>query len=193
MPLKIVLFTVVCLVFFTGILMAQPGKEGRYFTRGAQISFTSNSPLEKIEASTNSGNCVLDLGTGKLEAAVLINSFNFKKALMQEHFNENYMESSKYPKAVFKGEITNLSEVNFKKDGSYTVKAKGIMDMHGVKKEMTSEGTLTISGKELKIINSSFIIKCADYDIKIPSVVADKVAKEVKVKFSADLQLLAGK
>lgn len=167
--------------------------QGKFYAKTAIVSFNASTPLEDIDAQTNTGTIILDTQTGKLESSVLIKAFQFKRALMQEHFNENYMESSKYPKAVFKGEITNLSEVNFKKDGSYTVKAKGIMDMHGVKKEMTSEGTLTISGKELKIINSSFIIKCADYDIKIPSVVADKVAKEVKVKFSADLQLLAGK
>ncbi|MFN7119758.1 MAG: YceI family protein, partial [Saprospiraceae bacterium] len=96
------------------------------------------------------------------------------------------------PKAIFKGEITNLSDVNFKKDGTYKVKVKGTMDMHGVKKETTSDGTLTVAGKNVKV-NSDFIIKPADYDIKIPSVVADKIAKEVKVKFTAELQALAGK
>lgn len=181
------IFVIMAITIFT--LNAQD----KYYSKKAIVSFNASTSMEDIDAQTNTGTIILDTKTGKLESSVLVSAFQFKRALMQEHFNENYMESSKFPKAVFKGEITNLSEVNFKKDGTYTLKVKGIMDMHGVKKEVTTDGTLTVAGKDLKLVSSNFIIKCADYDIKIPSVVADKVAKEVKVKLSADLQLLAGK
>lgn len=166
--------------------------QGKFFSKTALVSFNASTAVEDIDAQTNTGTIVLDAQTGKLETAVLVKAFQFKRALMQEHFNENYMESSKYPKAVFKGELTNLSDVNFKKDGTYKVKVKGTMEMHGVKKEVTTNGTLTVAGKNLKV-NSDFIIVCADYNIKIPSVVADKIAKEIKVTFNTELQPLAAK
>ncbi|MDX1940200.1 MAG: YceI family protein [Saprospiraceae bacterium] len=166
--------------------------QGKFYSKTAMVSFNASTPLEDIDAQTNTGTIVLDTETGKLESSVLVKAFQFKRALMQEHFNENYMESSKYPKAVFKGEITNLSEVNFKKDGDYKVKVKGTMEMHGVKKEIMTNGILNVAGKNLKV-NADFIVACADYEIKIPSVVADKVAKEVKVTVNTALQALAGK
>lgn len=187
MPLKIVLFTVVCLMFFTGILMAQPGKEGRYFTRGAQISFTSNSPLEKIEASTNSGNCVLDLGTGKLEAAVLINSFNFKKALMQEHFNENYMESAKFPKAVFKGILSSPRELNLGKEGTYKTMLKGEMTIHGVSRALETEVVFRVGDGKI-FAETEFDVTVADYNISIPALMRDNIAKVVRLKVRSELQ-----
>lgn len=166
--------------------------QGKFFAKTALVHFNASTPLEDIDAQTNTGTIVLDTQTGKLESSVLIKAFQFKRALMQEHFNENYMESSKYPKAVFKGEITNLSDVNLKKDGTYKVKVKGTMDMHGVKKDIDTDGTLTVAGDKLKV-NADFMVACADYDIKIPSVVADKIAKDIKVNFNTELQPLGGK
>jgi polyisoprenoid-binding protein YceI len=163
--------------------------QGKFFSKTALVSFHAGTSLEDIDAQTNTGTIVLDAQTGKLETAVLIKAFQFKRALMQEHFNENYLESSKFPKATFKGAIENLSEVNFKKDGAYKVKVKGTMELHGVKKEVTNNGILTVAGKNVKV-NSDFIIVCADYDIKIPGVVSDKIAKEVKVNFSGEMQPL---
>lgn len=163
--------------------------QGKYYSKTAMVEFNAGTPLEDIDAQTNTGTIVFDAQSGRLESSVLIKAFQFKRALMQEHFNENYLESSKYPKAVFKGEITNLSDVNFSKDGTYKVKVKGTMDLHGVKKDMMTDGTMTVAGKMLKV-NADFMITCADYDIKIPSVVADKIAKEVKVTINTDLQPL---
>jgi hypothetical protein len=87
----------------------------KYFTKTGTISFFSETPMEKIEAQTKSANCVLDASTGKLEFAVLIKSFQFEKALMQEHFNENYMESTKFPKSTFKGQLDNFSSIDLSK------------------------------------------------------------------------------
>src|SRR5688500_15395398 len=88
----------------------------KYFSKTGKISFHSDTPMEKIEAHNTTASTVLDIGTGSLEWAVLIQGFKFEKALMQEHFNENYMESTEFPKAKFKGKIDNISSVNFKKD-----------------------------------------------------------------------------
>ncbi|MEK7253941.1 MAG: YceI family protein, partial [Bacteroidota bacterium] len=99
------------LLFFAQGIQAQ-----KYFTREGKITFVSDAAMEKIEAVTNSATSVIDMATGAVEFAVLIKGFQFKKALMQEHFNENYMESSKFPKATFKGKIDNFSSVNLKKD-----------------------------------------------------------------------------
>lgn len=189
MHLKPVVFLTANLMFFNVALMAQSGMAGRYFTRGANISFFSNSPLEKIEASTNSGNCVLDLGSGKLEAAVLINSFNFKKALMQEHFNENYMESAKFPKAVFKGTLPNPRELNLGKDGTYKTLLKGEMTIHGVTRSMETEVTFRVGDGKI-FAETEFDVTVADYNISIPALMRDNIAKIVRLKVKTELQEL---
>lgn len=158
----------------------------RYFTRDAKVQFNSDAPMEKIEAVNKSGTAVIDTKTGKMEWKVLIKGFLFEKALMQEHFNENYMESGKYPNAIFKGELTDLSGVHFDKDGTYKVKAKGTIEIHGVKKDIEVPGTIIVSGGSVRI-NANFILACADFNIQIPGVVRDKIAKEVAIKIDAAL------
>jgi polyisoprenoid-binding protein YceI len=152
----------------------------KYFTRNGKVSFYSKAPLENIEAHNKSASSVIDGATGKMEMAVLIKGFEFEKALMQEHFNENYMESSKYPKAVFKGQIKDASKVNFTKDGTYNVNVAGVMDLHGVKKDMTATGTITVKSGAVSA-RSEFNILLEDFKIKIPGVVKDKVSKSVKI------------
>lgn len=161
----------------------------KYFTRNGEIYFLSDASLEKIEATNSNASSVIDASTGKLEWSVLIKGFQFEKALMQEHFNENYMESDKYPKAVFKGTITNLSAVNFTKDGNYTAKVKGDLTLHGVTKPYETTATITVKGGQVSA-KSQFNITVADHQIDIPSVVKDKVAKVVKVTVSAKYELL---
>ena len=112
---KTVIITL-AMIFSTGMIFGQ-----RYFTKAGKVSFLSDASVEKIEATTNTGTCVLDASSGKIEFAVLIKSFQFEKALMQEHFNENYMESSKYPKAIFKGQIVEWSNIDLSKDGNYVI------------------------------------------------------------------------
>jgi hypothetical protein len=188
MQLKPVLL-IACLVSFAGTLAAQSGAGGRYFTRGATIRFFSDSPLEKIEASTNSGNCVLDMATGKLEAAVLINSFNFKKALMQEHFNENYMESSKFPKAVFKGSLDKPEALTFSKDGTYKTVLKGEMTIHGVTRPMQTEVVFRVGDGKI-FAETEFDVTVADYGIRIPALMKDNIAKIVRLNVRSELQEL---
>jgi polyisoprenoid-binding protein YceI len=158
-----------------------------FVTRDAKIKFNSDTPMEKIEAVNKSGTCVLDTKTGKMEWKVLIKGFLFEKALMQEHFNENYMESSKFPNATFKGEITNLSEINFVQDGKYNAKVKGKMTIHGVERDVDATGTVKVSKGTVEML-SNLVLKCADYNIAIPAVVKDNIAKEINVAVSAVLQ-----
>ena len=104
-----------------------------------------------------------------------------------EHFHENYAESDKYPKSVFKGVITDISSVNFSKDGVYPVNYKGTLTMHGVTKEITGKGTMEVKGGKV-IATSTFMVLLADYKIEIPALVKDKVAKEVKIEVNASYE-----
>lgn len=153
----------------------------KYFTKNGSISFQAGTALEDIDAINNAAASVFDVATGQIEFAVLIRGFEFKRALMQEHFNENYMESDKYPKTVFKGKIVNPDKVNFEKDGSYPVTVKGILDMHGIKKEIEASGTMTVSGQTVRA-NAGFTVLLSDYNIAIPGLVKDKISKTVAIR-----------
>jgi hypothetical protein len=153
----------------------------RFFTRNGSVSFYSSTPVEDIEAHNTSTRSVMDSKSGAIQFAVLMKSFVFEKALMQEHFNENYVESDDYPKAIFKGKIANLEEVDFSKDGTYAVTVEGTMNMHGVEQPLTAAGTLKVEKGEIQG-TSTFEIQPEDYNIEIPSVVRDKIAKTIKVE-----------
>jgi hypothetical protein len=165
------------------------GMTQKYFTRTGNVSFYSDTPIEKIEALNKSANCVLDMTTGKLEFSVLVKGFQFEKALMQEHFNENYMESNTYPKAVFKGQIENFKKSDLSKNGKYTVSVTGDLTMHGVAKKVATEAVLEVYGDAL-LAKANFNVAVADYNISIPSLVKDKIAKTVKITVDAKLNPL---
>ena len=175
------------IVIMAILFTAQLSFGQKYFSKTGKISFYSDAPMEKIEAHNSTASSVLDLTSGNLEWAVLIQGFKFEKALMQDHFNENYMESATYPKAKFKGKIDNLSDVNFKKDGTYNVNVSGQLEMHGVTKPVSATGAITVKGGNISV-NSKFPIQISDYDIQIPSVVAEKIAKQVDITVQADYQ-----
>jgi len=170
-------------------LTAQMAIGQKYFSKTGKISFYSEAPMEKIEAHNTTASTVLDASTGNLEWAVLIQGFKFEKALMQEHFNENYMESTTYPKAKFKGKIDNLSSVNFKKDGDYNVNVSGQLEIHGVTKPVTATGVISVKGGNISA-KSKFSVAVADYGIEIPKVVAENIAKNVDINVQADYQTM---
>lgn len=174
--------TIVILFLFYSLLSPVFGQS--FFTRTAEVSFHSATPLENIDAKTREGTCVLDLSTGEIGFAVLMKSFQFKKALMQEHFNENYVESSKYPKASFKGKIINPELVKSNNEGTYSAIVEGEMTIHGVTKRIRIPGSINIDADGLKII-SSFSLVPEDYNIQIPSIVRGKIAKVIDVKVNA--------
>ena len=161
----------------------------KYFTKAGQITFTSDAPLEKIEAENKTVSSVMDIESGKIQFAALIKAFHFEKALMEEHFNENYMESDKFPKATFKGQIENLSDINFGKDGTYETVVSGQMTIHGETQEVKTTGTFTIADGKISAI-ANFEIAVADYGIKIPKVVIENIAKIVAINVNMNYQLL---
>jgi polyisoprenoid-binding protein YceI len=164
----------------------------KYFTRSGNITFSSDTPIEKIEAVNSTATSVIDVASGKMEFAVLIKAFSFEKALMQEHFNENYMDSGKFPKATFKGMVKNMADVDLEKDGTYPVMVAGEMTIHGVSHQVETEGSFMV--KEGKVsATASFLVLSEDYDIKIPAVVRDNIAKEITVLVAVDLEKLKTK
>src|SRR5688572_9718660 len=172
-------------LFFASGLLAQD----KYFTKNGKIIFSSKATLENIEAHNKSATCVLDTKTGNLQFAVLMKGFEFEKALMQEHFNENYVESHKFPKADFKGQVTNNSEINYAKDGSYKAKVKGMLTIHGETKEVETAGTIVVKGGKLEA-DASFAIELADYKVEIPKVVKDNISKTVMITVDCSLDRL---
>lgn len=151
-----------------------------YMTRTGKIEFHAGTSVEDVDAVNNEVTSMVNNKTGEVVFNVLIKSFHFKRALMEEHFNENYLESGKIPKATFKGNITNLSAVNFAKDGAYKVTVEGDLTLHGVTQKVSIPATVTIGGGKIRG-QGSFKIKPEDYKIVIPSLVQDKIAKVVDV------------
>jgi len=172
--MKKVLFLLIVLMSFASI-SAQ-----KYVSKDGHIWFLASTPLEEIEAHNHQAASILDVSTGDVTFSLLMKSFEFKRALMQEHFNENYVESDKFPKATFKGKINDLPSIDFKKDGVYKVNVTGDLTIHGVTKNFTTPGTIEIKGGQI-IAKSVFIVTPKEFDIKIPSLVENKIAKEVTV------------
>ncbi|MCB0835106.1 MAG: YceI family protein [Bacteroidetes bacterium] len=163
----------------------------RQMTRTGHIWFISETPLETIEAHNNQVTSILDTEKGDIVFQALMKGFQFEKALMQEHFNEKYVESDKYPKATFKGSIINLDEIDFDKDGSYMAKAKGSLTVHGVVYEIEVNPVIKIEDGKI-LATAEFPVTVADYEIKIPSVVRDNIAKEVKVFVDVKYEAMGG-
>lgn len=162
------------------LIGASAFSQDRIFTRSGKISFYSKAPLEDIEAHNAGAVSVIDKTTGQLEFSVLMKGFEFEKALMQEHFNEKYVESDKYPKATFKGKINDISKVNFGKDGKYTVAISGKLTLHGETKDVNTNAVITVQGTNVNG-TSEFTVSVDDYKIAIPGLMKDKIAKTVKV------------
>jgi hypothetical protein len=164
-------------LFFLTILQVNAQK---YISKNGHIWFYSHTAMEDIKADNNEVASILDTGTGDIMFNMLIKSFKFEKALMEEHFNENYMQSATIPKATFKGKITNLSAVNFSKNGVYNVTIEGVMTIHGVAQSVTEKGTLEVKDGKITA-KSEFNLKPKDYNIAIPDVVKDNIAESMKV------------
>ncbi len=163
-----------------GPLAAQA--QGKYMTKTGVISFFSASIMEDIEARNNKVAAVLDLTTGQLAFAVPIREFQFKRTLMQEHFNENYMESEKYPKATFTGQVVNAAQVmKLLTTAPQNVEVEGQMTMHGVSHKVAVSGTLQLRDGQL-VVFAYFNIAPADYAIDIPLLVREHIAKSVSVR-----------
>jgi polyisoprenoid-binding protein YceI len=151
-------------------------------SRNANLSFFSEAPIENISAVSNTGESALNLETKSIYFKVAIRTFEFKKSLMQEHFNENYMESIKFPYAEFNGKIKE--QIDLTKDGIYPVTVQGDLKIHGVTKNYLVKAELNVKGGEITA-NSTFPVKLADHEIKIPRLVIKNIAEVVQVTVSA--------
>lgn len=161
--------------------------QGKLFTRNGKINFFSKTTAENIDANNNEVFSIIDPQKNEVAFQVLNTGFKFEKALMQEHFNENYIESSKFPKAIFQGTITDPSMVDFNKEGNYNVTVTGSLLMHGVTNKVTIPATVHIADKKVSA-ESKFTIKLADYNIKIPAVVANQISETVVVSVNCQYE-----
>lgn len=170
------------------LTVSVPTMAQKYMTRNGYVHFKSNALVDDdVEAVNRTMACAFDAQTGEIVFSVLIRNFTFRKALMQEHFNENYMESDKYPKATYKGKIVDHSKIDFTKNGKYKVKLAGTLTIRDIPKNREDEAELEIRDGTL-ILTSAFGVACADHDIKIPKLVEDKVAKIIDVDFKVELK-----
>jgi len=162
-------------------IINQPGQD-LYACKNATITLFSSAPIEDISATTSVGTSVFNAATGDLVFSVNISSFKFPKSMMQDHFNSDYMESDKYPKATFRGKIQEHIDVT--KNGSFPVTAVGELDVHGVKQNRTIPGKATVNNGVLTL-TSEFMVKCADHHIDIPKIVFHNIAESIKMNVSA--------
>ncbi|MDP4220607.1 MAG: YceI family protein [Bacteroidota bacterium] len=163
--------------------------QSKYFTKSGDITFDASGPLEDITAENKKATFVLDAKTGNVELAVLLKAFEFRRALMQEHFNENYVESDKYPKSTYKGKIDDFSKVDLSRDGSYPVKITGQLTIHGLTKDVPAHGTLIVKNGKVSG-TAAFKIQLSDFDIEIPSLVKDKISNTVNIQVAVWLDPL---
>lgn len=169
---------IVILFTISFLFLAANGQ--KFMTKNGYIGFSSHTAIDDIKADNNQVAAVLDISTGDMVFQVLIKSFHFEKALMEEHFNENYMESDKFPKSTFRGKIINLSSVDFNKPGKYDVTVDGDLNMHDVTNKISVKGTIEVVQEGVNAF-SKFNVVPEDYKINIPGVVRDNIAKTLEV------------
>jgi len=157
-----------------------------YATKTGQLFFNATGGLEKIAAINNQVDSKFVETTGQIIFGVLIKGFKFENQLMEDHFNENYMESTQFPKSDFKGYIKNIKEVDFTKDGSYPIQIEGTLTIHGTPQKVAANGTMQVSeGKPA--ITGEFSVKIKDYGIK-GLYIGEKIANEAKIKVNCKYQ-----
>lgn len=161
--------------------------QSKYMTKSGSMSFEASQPsFEPIEATHSAVSALLNADTGELAVLALVRGFRFPLALMEEHFNENYIESHQYPKTSFKGSILNFDS-NALSNQPRTVQLTGELSMHGVTKPISVSATITQSDEQITL-TSSFSVKTSDFGIKIPSLVRKQIDENVQVEVSLPLQ-----
>ena len=177
----------VLLVCNMQVLNAQtPSAQKVYATKTGQIFFNATGGAVAIAAVNNQVDSKFVDATGQIIFGVLVKGFKFENQLMEDHFNENYMESTQFPKADFKGYIKNIKDVNFNKDGTYPITIEGSLTIHGSSQKVNTNGTLQIAeGKPT--ISGEFSIKIKDYGIK-GLYIGEKIANEAKIKVNCKYQ-----
>ena len=178
-----ILLSLLYLVFTSGFLSGQ----AKYLTNQGKIGFYSHTAIEDIKAENKEVAGVIDASSGEVAIIVMMTKFQFPKKLMQEHFNENYVESEKYPKAIFNGRIVNNSEVDYASEGSYSVLVEGDMAIHGTTRKVSAEGTMEVNSQGI-IARTKFLLNPEDYDIRIPRVVRRNIAENLEITVELNCQ-----
>lgn len=151
----------------------------KYITKSGFVSFFSHTLVEDIKAENNQVLSIIDTETGEIAIQMLMRSFQFKKELMKEHFNESYVESHKYPKATFRGFIKNIKELD---EVNNKAQIEGTLTVHGKEKVISIAADVSVSKKTISI-KGNFNVEVADFEIKIPAIVINNIAKIIKVNF----------
>jgi hypothetical protein len=157
-----------------------------YATKTGQLFFNATGGIEKIAAVNNQVDSKFVDATGQIVLAVLVKGFKFENQLMEDHFNENYMESTQFPKADFKGYIKNIKEVDFTKDGNYPVTVEGALTIHGVSKQVSTKGNMQVQGGK-PTLTGEFSVSIKDYGIK-GLYIGEKIAADAKIKVNCKYQ-----
>lgn len=152
----------------------------KYLTKNGHVRFFSHSPMEDIEANNHQVTSILDMESGDIVFSLLMKGFHFEKALMQEHFNEKYVHSDKYPKSTFKGKLPGLSDIDLADGEKHVLDVSGTLTLHGIEQDISVEAQLESKDGQI-LATCVFPLSLADYDISIPGVVKDNIAKVVEV------------
>lgn len=177
----------IALLFFSVLGFTSVLAQDKILTKTGQVTFEASVPsFEEVKAQHKAVTCILNTKTGEMAALILVKGFQFKLALMEEHFNENYVESDKFPKATFKGKIDNFDlEKITAQNQDFTIKGK--VELHGKSKDVSVIAKIK-KVKDAIEITSNFSLNPEDFDIQIPSVVKAKLSKKVDVKLNFMLQ-----
>jgi YceI-like domain len=167
------------ILFIAQVFLSIPSFGQLFSTQTGETSFFSETPVENIVAINKSVGAMLNTATNEIAVGIKMASFDFPNRLMKEHFNENYVESEKYPTSMFKGKITEA--IDYAKNGTYNVTAKGQLILHGVAQPRELRGTLTVEDQKITLVNN-FDIKLVDHKIDVPKLVFTKVAEVIAVK-----------
>jgi polyisoprenoid-binding protein YceI len=170
----------IIVLLFVSALVLNINAQEKYLTKTGHIKFFSHTVIENITADVENVGSIINAENGEVFISLSMTDFDFEKKLMEEHFNENYLESEKFPKSSFKGTIVNNSEVDYGLKGSYAVSVEGEMTIHGVTNTVSTEGTIEVK-KDGIVAKASFMINPEDYEIKIPKVVRNKIAHDLEI------------
>lgn len=176
-PLKRLLL----LIFLSCSLLPSMAQGGLFATPNGKVSFYSRAPLEDIEAENNAVSSLINTATKEVGVRIPMDKFIFENDLMQEHFNDDFLETKTYTHATFNGKINEA--VTWNKPGTYQVTATGTLTIHGVSQQRTLTGKLEVGDKSLKL-ESTFVVKLEDFKVKIPKLLFQKISEQVEVKCS---------
>jgi hypothetical protein len=169
---KLAILTV---IFFWYNVFSSEINAQTYFTKSGLVTFSATGPIKNIKGENKKGTLLLDAKSGNLQVGLLMVAFEFPRGIFQ---NVDYLESDKYPKSGYKGKITNISAVDFSKNGSYPISLTGDLTLHGVTHNAPSKGTLTVAGDKITI-KAKFLINLEEYNVDIPGILVNDKAVSI--------------